>query len=479
MIGLRKRDVVIDESIPFKGDILGREESAIALTNIIKTVDEPMVLCINAPWGQGKTTFLKMWEQSLKNDHFTTVYFNAWESDFSDDALVCLIGELDATLKSSADNSKLKEALADVKSLGIALSKRVIPLAAKIIIQEVVDNDEYKSIAASFAESLAKDQVEKYTKAKSSISKFKTSLSKLADSATKENSSRPLVFIIDELDRCRPAFAIEVLEKAKHFFNADNVVFILAVDKEQLGSSFKAIYGQDLDIANYLRRFFDLEYTLPYPQIGAFTKVLFDRFEISDLLKKKEITVEDDDIEACLAYLFDSFSLTLREQEHCCALLSLAIRVSKPKEDLLLVFLSFLIAIKVKFPDLYSQWVNSDKKPDFLTTEASSRLSEQQKRDLLWVEITTYTKCLSFTDEEDFSYYCSFPDEEMEMKLDQRSNFQYESEYVYGKEKISITKKVINILSKRISNHESTLGFLVAKIDLISNFQESLREIEG
>ena len=83
---------------------------------------------------------------------------------------------------------------------------------------------------------------------------FKAKLTKLAN--TSENSA-PLVVIIDELDRCRPSYALEMLERVKHLFDVPNVVFIFFVYAPALLSAVRKTYGQDIDPSEYLRKFFE------------------------------------------------------------------------------------------------------------------------------------------------------------------------------------------------------------------------------
>ena len=78
---LKAPEFVIDNGDPFKHDLLERMESAEILTELLRSLDEPFVLCIDAPWGQGKSTFLRMWRQHLENERFATLHFNAWEND--------------------------------------------------------------------------------------------------------------------------------------------------------------------------------------------------------------------------------------------------------------------------------------------------------------------------------------------------------------------------------------------------------------
>ena len=87
---------------------------------------------------------------------------------------------------------------------------------------------------------------------------------------TEPKGRRPLVFIIDELDRCRPPFALNVLERVKHLFSVENVCFVLVAHLPQLEAVVKGSYGLGVDARTYLEKFFQLQVTLPEPQpVGA------------------------------------------------------------------------------------------------------------------------------------------------------------------------------------------------------------------
>lgn len=366
---LKNKEIVIPEDSPFLNDSLDRKESAEALTEFVLSTTDPMVVCIDAPWGQGKTTFLRMWEQYLKNRKVPTIYFNAWENDFSDDALISLIGEIGSALSElskAGDESKAREYFEKAKNIGVCLIKRTIPVTAKVATAGALDLDKITEQAlATFAESVAKEQIEKYESSKKSIKSFRDSLKLLATSFTVENP-KPLVFIIDELDRCRPNYSIEVLEKAKHFFNVENIVFVLGADKAQLGSSIKAIYGEGLNVNGYLRRFIDFDYVLPSPEKGRYVKTLFERFGFREYFSKKtgrETQYEQGQALGMFEELFDLYRLTLREQEHCCSLLSLAIRTTPHNYKLFPLFLCFLIVLKVKDPESYKSLLNEEIQP--------------------------------------------------------------------------------------------------------------------
>lgn len=364
---LKSRDIEIIKDDPFRNDALNRRDSGEALTEFVLSANDSVVVCVDAPWGQGKTTFLRMWEQHLKNNDIPTIYFNAWESDFSDDALVSLIGEISASiteLSKTGDESKAREYLGKTKDIGVTLLKRSVPVAAKILTAGALDLDNLTEQALSgLAESIAKEQLEKYENSKKSIQSFRDTISKLASSITDPDHPKPLVFIIDELDRCRPNYAIEILEKAKHFFNVDNIIFVLGADKKQLGSSIKAIYGEGLNVNGYLRRFMDFDYVLPPPKKGLFVKYLFKKYTFNDYFSKKNtrgVQYEGEQSLKMFSELFELYGLTLREQEHCCSLLSISIRTTPENYKLFPLFLCFLIVLKVKSPDLYKELITEE-----------------------------------------------------------------------------------------------------------------------
>ena len=72
-----------------------------------------------------------------------------------------------------------------------------------------------------------------------------------------------LVIFIDELDRCRPNFAIEMLERIKHYFDDDRIIFVASVNREQLIHSISKYYGTNFDSTGYLDKFFDRNVYLP------------------------------------------------------------------------------------------------------------------------------------------------------------------------------------------------------------------------
>lgn len=363
---IKPSKIEIVTEYPFSNDLLERKESADVLTELIASIDDPFVFCIDAAWGEGKTTFLLMWKQHLENQGFSTLYYNAWENDFTDDALVSLIGELDAGVEelklSKGTKSKAKAHLQKMKNIGSSLVRKAIPATVKIATAGVVDiNEMVDEALTNLSETLAKDQIEKYEKSKQSLKGFKQELAKFANEvSTTTEPTKPMVVIIDELDRCRPTFAIEILEKAKHFFDVPNVIFVMAVDKSQIGHSIRSVYGTGMDVNGYLKRFIDLEFFLPPPKKGVFAKALFHKFGLKEYFDSK--TGEKGRYE--LGHLLETFqglfhvlNLSLREQEQCFSQLAIAIRTTPSNCKLFPFLLGTLITLKIKTPKLYREFI--------------------------------------------------------------------------------------------------------------------------
>ncbi len=238
----------------------------------------------------GKTTFLRMWHQLLRNQGFHCLLFNAWENDFSDSPLLSLIGELETSLESlKADESVgAKKAVTKVKSIGVGLVKAALPTAIKMATSGIIDLTAIKSEdLAKLAEDYAQKQLEKYKHDKESIKGFHKQLSEAVTSIAKKSKQPQLIFIIDELDRCRPDYAVQLLEKVKHLFNVPNLIFVLALDTHQLGEAVKSVYGHGIDTDGYLRRFIDLEYRLPIPDVVQFVQALSRRLGFDVLFRDR------------------------------------------------------------------------------------------------------------------------------------------------------------------------------------------------
>jgi hypothetical protein len=228
-----------------------------------------------------------MWQEYLEKYDIQTLYYNAWKNDFVSDPLVSLLGEL-----SKFDEvNGAKEKMEGVVSVAGRIIMDMAPAIARGVVKKVsgIDADEIGDIISDGVASgsvMLKHEIEKYKEQKSTLEHFRTKLEELVEIICNGN---PLVFIIDELDRCNPAFAVKVLERIKHLFDIPNIVFVLSIDKEQLCHSICGYYGSEsIDAQEYLRRFIDIEFSLPQPNAENFCNYLYDYYEFDDFFNNQE-----------------------------------------------------------------------------------------------------------------------------------------------------------------------------------------------
>ena len=268
-IRVRPADVEVPQDDPFKNDLLDRKPSIEALTDVLGSLEGPCVLALDSEWGGGKTTFLKMWAAHLRNEGFAVVEFNAWETDFSGDPFVAL----SARLQEQLDDAEADDARQSVERFRVAAKKialRAAPIAIRLLSQGLLEPGSLEKAISEEASSYVEDRLEEFDKVEQSFVDFRDSLQEGAERLSEKHNNHPLFIMIDELDRCRPSYAIELLEVAKHLFSVDRIVFVLALNRRGLAHSVRALYGVGFEAEDYLHRFFDLDYTLPSPNREEF-----------------------------------------------------------------------------------------------------------------------------------------------------------------------------------------------------------------
>lgn len=353
----------IDPADPFVADCFGLKDFSEALTQVVCHTPESFVINLEAPWGQGKTTFLEMWRHHLRSQGVDSLYFNAWESDFSREPLIALIGELSAGMASMEIDatSPAWGQLAKLKKVGARVAVRALPALVKAGTLGVLDLSEVVEDAiASASEKVAEGEIQRYQEAKSSILEFRKELARFSSQLSSE-SKYPLVIVIDELDRCRPDYAISVLETVKHLFTVPGVVFVVATDSRQLSNAIKHIYGLDAAAEDYLRRFFDLSVSLPAPSTRQFVEALIVRHGLGDFFKQRthpELQYDHSQLVAALEAMFEATECSLRDQQKCFILLTISMRSVEADHYLHPLLLCTLIVLRVKRPALFYDFVS-------------------------------------------------------------------------------------------------------------------------
>lgn len=337
-----QNEIEIPNEDPFLNDELGRKELASSLTSLIADADGPLVMSINGRWGTGKTTFIKMWDQMLRNEGAVkSLRFNAWENDFVSDPTVVFVEEMTTAIKEDDDFSTDLIDLEGIRKAGKEIIRRGIPLLLSLT-------------AGSKPAEEAEEIFEAYRNEKHQLKQFREKIAEVADRVQSTTDS-PLLIFIDELDRCRPDFAVELLERIKHLFDVPGIVFILAIDPEQLESSIRSLYGSDMDAPGYLRRFIDLRLQLPRPEGGNYLQYLYTQNGTKGVLgDNRAASLAMGMCETCA----EAFELSLRDKEQYMLRLDLTFRQLKEDPGLPSGFLwsvvPLLIALRMERRGLYA-----------------------------------------------------------------------------------------------------------------------------
>ena len=249
-------------------------------------------IAVDAPWGVGKSTFLWMWINALKENNaalldeateqpansrklILPIYYNAWENDFCDSALAPLLFSFCAMVDRKQDekHSCLKE---DVIKKVISTS---LGLLAAVGVKLKTKDDILAQAAGHVAEVTTSGIISALSKRAHAADDTpeKNSIGYVYDQQlqAREDFRKALMelvqqfggvyIFIDELDRCKPSFAIDTLDAIKHYFDIPGLTFIFGVDMLQLGHAISGRYGYNYDAEGYLSKFFEHHIMLPTP----------------------------------------------------------------------------------------------------------------------------------------------------------------------------------------------------------------------
>lgn len=355
--------LLVENSDGFRNDIFQRQQFGDALSNLVMRSTDELVISLDGKWGEGKTTFVKMWQGHLKEKGIPSIYIDAFQNDYTEDAFISIASAITSHVdQNSAGSPEILTFKDQTKKVGVRLlswTAKIGIRAATLGIIKESDIDALSEIgeevAADTSETIAelvKERLNAHSKETELIQLFRESLSDLPANLT-DNSSGRLVIVIDELDRCRPSFALEVLEKIKHIFSVKNVVFLLVMHKQQLEEAIKNVYGTNIDAHTYLQKFINIETYIP--------KRVNDRYSndmelyIKKLLQLHEITTWGDDrhIADCLIPLAQHFNLSLRQLEKVFTNLAIIYSTSGDNHLRLVPIIVFIAVVKVVKPTVF------------------------------------------------------------------------------------------------------------------------------
>ena len=294
-------------------DPLKRNEAVFRFIKMIDTIDSNCSIALDGNWGSGKTIFIKQVkllmdfmnpQSNLDNDvrkrietssfrefayydSYSTVYYDAWANDNHDNPILSLIYATIRSNQSTLDTEKKRSLLNTLGAIADAISGRSISDVLKqakgtSLLEELKSFDDLHELVQDFIDSLIH-----------------------------EKGNRLVVFV-DELDRCKPDYAIRLLECVKHYFDDERLIFVFSISLFQLQHTIKCYYGYNFDATRYLDKFFDLRISIPSINYDHLFKYKFPFIESGYCYD-----------ETCIRVI-EYFSFSLREVERYMRLIRIA-----------------------------------------------------------------------------------------------------------------------------------------------------------
>jgi KAP family P-loop domain len=374
------------------GDLLGRQAEADLLIAYIESLagqpqfredSKAFTIAVDAGYGEGKTWFLKRLAKQLALNH-PVAFVDAWQDDLADEPLTALVATLkkalaehfpqQAALKSKF-NAVIENSGSILKIAGVGALKRLASAAitkegaeaVELVLSEASEtiksatSDSVKDGAGQTIDEMAlaidrnssadlmKDRIADFEAGQKAIRDLKASLEDVVSSLDRSKIQPPIVIVIDELDRCRPTYAVKLLEEIKHLFDVPGLVFLFGMHRGQLAHSVRSAYGSDFDGHAYLGRFVNRHYRLAQPSLVEFIRhqletmgVLADRLWFPNIAQNSHPTTSDK-----IAFYLRRYEISARDSlsvletlRTCCALTKQA--------DLCMPLLLPLILAKIK-----------------------------------------------------------------------------------------------------------------------------------
>jgi hypothetical protein len=357
----------------FKEDVFELESFATRLEEFISVeheyVEGSLVIALSSSFGTGKSTFLDMWTYSLENRQKESgtpliIRLNAWESDYFGDPLFAIISALIDKVKAEGKSAdRLINAAKDFGWFATAIGNQIVAKVTGVDAIAAGELAETKKDARKESEALSPDSFSIFQDRKDAMLALKDAIQSFV-----EEYGSQVLFLVDELDRCRPDYAISYLETIKHLFDVKGAVFILAADRHQLECSAKRAFGADLKFNEYYRKFIHREICLP--------KMSHDNYR-SLALKYVPYYLEKEEIRNCymkmdsvsnIIDLIAALELTPRQIQEVFRILGHIFETSEENKGRLRWCLAvgsiMMASLKVGHPNMFNQFGLQAVKPE-------------------------------------------------------------------------------------------------------------------
>ncbi|MCX9095889.1 KAP family NTPase [Providencia rettgeri] len=270
-------------------DEFSRKPIAEKLINLLESDIDLSPIVINGDWGTGKTEFCLKTIQEMKgsNEKLKCVYIDTFNADSSDEPILTLIAAIVSLFPDKEDKkSIINKAIPVIKYA----SKVLLNASTTLILKENAEklgedlSEALKDQTATAIDATIDNLLDTHEKSTENINALRSILESFA-------LDSPVIVFIDELDRCRPNYALKMIESIKHIFNIKNVKFVLVTNVNQLSSSINKLYGESINANRYLDKFIGFKIELIEYHRKYDDKIYSNSVEYFDFLisKNKEL----------------------------------------------------------------------------------------------------------------------------------------------------------------------------------------------
>lgn len=258
-----------------------RNKDLFRFVEILNSIDFSCSIALDGEWGAGKTFFVKqtktifdvnnpvfsqvkaegiksLWntyaeKKNIELESTVSIYYDAWLNDNDVDPILSIIYEI---IKQTGIDY-IEKSNINTKELIGSIASGIVNHFTGVEIKEYFDACEQKDYLQEI-----KDDKELFQQ-----------INDFFNAVIEERGNR-LLFLIDELDRCKPDYAVRLLERIKHYFNNERVTYVFAINSSELQHTIKRYYGQGFDATRYLDRFFDLKLSMPKPDLQSYYNLI-------------------------------------------------------------------------------------------------------------------------------------------------------------------------------------------------------------
>lgn len=281
----------LNDELTFQEDDFIRKPIAEKLIELLMSDIDISPIVIDGEWGTGKTYFCKKTKKLIEANHnnkISCAYIDAFAADHANEPLITIIATISKLIKGKAKKEKFLNAVKGIANYGIKAAGKagvawVLRTQTENMEKEI--QDAIKSASNNSIDLIINNLIQQHEDIEKNITTLKKVLFEIAQ-------NQNLIIFIDELDRCRPDFAVAILEIIKHVFDIQGIKFVLVTNFNQMKASIKHCYGQEVNAQRYLDKFIKYSFELPVQTKDDQNQLIHVSCKHAEILIKRNKTLD-------------------------------------------------------------------------------------------------------------------------------------------------------------------------------------------